>query len=160
GLYLNQQHHLTQAQLALYMWQPFLATDLGQLTGGAAAFLLIRSGWRFLAARRLIMIAGFVGSTVLLTMNAAPGVTGGILRLDLARFSFQAAYTILLVYGIEWVTEEQTARMNGLMNATFSACNFVFNPVIGAMADRFHSFAPVIVMVGLSPLAGLACWLL
>jgi ACS family hexuronate transporter-like MFS transporter len=160
ALYLSQAHHLTQAQLGRWLWQPFLATDLGQLTGGAVAYLLLRRGWQFLPARRLIMVVGFLGSTLLLTVNAAPDVAGAMLRLDLSRFSFQAAYTILLVYGIESVPEPQTALMSGLMNATFSACNFIFNPVIGGMADHFRSYRPVIAMIGLSPLLGLACWLL
>ena len=63
-------------------------------------------------------------------------------------------------HGTVVVAEEQTALKSGLMNATFSACNFVFNPLIGGMADRFHSYQQVIVMVGLAPVIGMACWLL
>jgi ACS family hexuronate transporter-like MFS transporter len=158
-LYLTQQHHLTQAQVGAVYWQPFLATDLGQLFGGACAYMLLRRGWRFLSARRAVMIAGFLGSTMLLTMLSAPDAGTAMLRLDLSRFLFQTAYTVLLAYGIESVAEGQTGRMHGLMNATFSACNFVFNPLIGGISDRFHSYNPVIVLVGLSPLLGLACWL-
>ena len=121
--------------------------------------MLLRRGWRFLAARRAVMIAGFLGSTVLLTMLSAPDAGMAMLRLDLSRFLFQTAYTVLLAYGIESVAEGQTGRMHGLMNATFSACNFVFNPLIGGISDRFHNYNPVIVLVGLSPLLGLACWL-
>jgi ACS family hexuronate transporter-like MFS transporter len=158
-LYLTETFHLTQAQIARYVWQPFLATDLGQLTGGACAALLLRHGWKFLPARRLIMVVGFLGSTTLLALNSAPDLGSAMLRLNFSRFVFQAAYTMLLVYGIESVAEGQTALKSGLMNATFSACNFVFNPLIGGMADYYRNYQPVIVVVGLSPVLGLACWL-
>lgn len=158
ALYLSRTHHLTQLQIGRVLWQPYLATDIGQLTAGACVFLLLRRGWRFLPARRLVITAGFLGSTVLVLMNSAPDAAGAMLYLNLSRLTFQFAYIVLTAYGIEAVDESQTALMSGLMNATFSTCNFVFNPIIGAVADR-HGYAPVIVLAAFSPLLGLACWL-
>ena len=81
-----------------------------------------------------------------------------IARPPLNHVAFQAGYTALLVYGIESAPEGQAALMSGLMNAAFSACNFLFNPLIGAMVDRYHGYGPVLIMVGLSPLGGMAAW--
>jgi MFS family permease len=79
--------------------------------------------------------------------------------MNVSRFSFQTAYTVLTAYGIESAVDNQTALMAGLMNATFSACNFVFNPVIGYLADHF-GYRPVIVLIAVFPLSGLGAWLI
>lgn len=56
--------------------------------------------------------------------------------------------------------ERQAGTMNGWMNATFGACNFVFNPLIGFMADAAgHDFRPALAMVSVSPMLGLGAWL-
>ena len=136
-LYLNEVHGVAQAQVAWYYWQPFLATDVGQITGGLVVYGLLRRGWGFLAARRVVMTVGFVGAVVLLGMNGADTPGRAVAWLDGSRLLFQVGYTVLVAYGIESVAEHQTALMAGLLNATFAACNFVFNPLIGAMADRY-----------------------
>ena len=132
--------------------------DLGQIVGGVGVSLLVRRGWTFLGARRLLVVGGFLGAMSLLWMINAGDAASAVWRLNLSRFAFQAAYTALLVYGIESAPEGQAALMSGLMNAAFSACNFLFNPLIGAMVDRYHGYGPVLIMVGLSPLGGMAAW--
>ena len=158
-MYLDVVRHLTQEQCAALYWQPFLATDIGQILGGVMVYVLLRYSWRYLTARRLVMIFGFTGSACLLGMIFRPDIRGMMWCINLSRFFFQMAYTALVAYGIESVGEGQSALMAGLMNATFSACNFVFNPLIGKMADVYHGFNQVIVMVALAPIVGLACWI-
>ena len=94
----------------------------------------------------------------LLWMIHVGDAASAVWRLNLSRFAFQAGYTALLVYGIESAPEGQAALMSGLMNAAFSACNFLFNPLIGGMVDRYRGYGPVLIMVGLSPLVGMAAW--
>jgi ACS family hexuronate transporter-like MFS transporter len=159
--YLNQAYGIPVKELALLQWQPFLAMDIGQLLGGWVLYVLLRRGWPFLTARRLVMSAGFTGATLMILMTVAPSLTWAMVWLNLSRFSFQFAYVALLAYGISCVPVRQAGRMNGFMNATFGACGFVFSPLIGGLADAFHhDFRPALVMVSLSPLVGLAGWLL
>ena len=151
---------MVEARFARAADVAFLAMDLGQLTGGAVLFWLLRSGWRFLSARRLVMVLGFCGSTLMLLMVTAPGLGMAMVWLNLSRFCFQFAYVALLAYGISSVPEHQTGKMNGFMNAMFGACGFAFNPLIGWLSDvNHHAFRPVLVMVALSPLIGLSGWL-
>ncbi len=158
SLYLSKTHGLSQSEIGWVLWKPFLATDLGQIAGGFAAFALLRRGWHFLNARRLVMLVGLVGSAVIIGLNFTTDATVAVWWMNASRFLFQCAYTVLLAYGIESVAENQTALMAGLMNATFSACNFFFNPLIGWLADN-HGYRPVVTLIALTPLAGLACWL-
>lgn len=159
--YLSVTFGLPVKHLALLQWQPFLAADLGQLTGGAALFLLLRARWSFLSARRLVMFLGFAGATLMAMMTLAPNLAQAMFWLNLSRFCFQFAYVALLAYGISCVPVEQAGRMNGFMNATFGLCNFVFNPLLGRLADLYHhDYRPVLLLVSLSPLVGLAGWCL
>ena len=69
------------------------------------------------------------------------------------------AYTVLITYGMEAVAEEQTALMNGLLNATFGVSNLIFSPLCGGMADHYGGYQEVIWLVGIFPVIGLAVWL-
>lgn len=159
-VFFHDARGLSQQQYARLYWQPFLASDIGQVAGGLAVYALLRWGWRFLAARRTIMTLGFLGAVVLIRVNHEPTVPGTMWCINLSRLFFFVGYAALVSYGLESVGEGQTALMAGLMNATFSACNLVFNPLIGKMADHFHQFNQVIVMISLMPLVGLAAWMI
>ena len=110
---------LTQQQYAKLYWQPFLATDAGQILGGLLVYGLLRLSWRYLSARRIVMIVGFMGAACLLGVNFQPSVRGTMWCINLSRFFFQIGYTALVAYGIESVGEGQTALMAGMMNAAF-----------------------------------------
>lgn len=160
ALYLSETFGLPVKSLAGLQWQPFLAMDLGQLTAAAVLPRLMRSGWSPYSARRLVVVAGFGCSALMLLVSVAPNLMLAMTWLNVARFFFQFAYVALLAYGISCVPAEQSGRMNGLMNACFGLCNFVFNPLIGKLADLYHhDYRIVLIMVSLSPLVGLAAWL-
>ena len=156
-LYLHESQHVPVDGLKDLLWQPYLAMDLGQLTGGACVFFLVRRGWRLLAARQAIMAFGFLGATLMVAMQFAPSLFWAMTLLNISRFLFQFAYAALLAYGIDVVLETQAAAMNGVMNAAFGACNVAFNLLIGDLAQRW-GYSPVLVMVGVMPAVGLAMW--
>jgi ACS family hexuronate transporter-like MFS transporter len=158
ALFLKDTYHLAQEQINGLQWKPFLATDIGQLGGGFAVFLLVRSGWKFLSARRLMLTIGFCGSALMFCVATAPDADSAVGWICASRLFFQAAYTVLGVYGIEAVHENQTALMAGLLNATFSISNFIFNPIIGWMSDKY-GYGPVVTMISIAPLLGLGGWL-
>jgi ACS family hexuronate transporter-like MFS transporter len=158
--YLDRTHAVTQQAMPLWLWQVPLTTDVGQILGGLAASALLARGWSFLASRRLIMLVGFTGATVLVGVNSVDDPTWALVWLSASRFWFMFAYTALITYGMEVVAEQQTALMIGLLNATFGISNLIFSPLFGGLADRYQGYREVIWLVGLAPLVGLAVWLL
>ena len=157
--YLQVTYGLDVKHSAAFQWQPFLAMDLGQIAAGVLLTVLLRRHWSFLAARRLIMTSGFTTAAVMVLMTQTHNLTWTMVWLNLSKFTFQFAYVGLLAYEISVVAEREAARMNGFMNAVFGACNLVFAPLIGRIADVFHKdYRPVIWMVGLIPLLGLTGW--
>jgi MFS family permease len=120
---------------------------------------LLRRGWSFLDARRLVMTVGFLGATTMTLMAIAPSLAWALAALDFSRFCFQFGYVALLAYGISVVAEPEAGRMNGFMNAVFGACGAVFNPVIGRIIDvSGKDYGPSLLLVGLIPLIALTCW--
>ena len=156
--YLSDTWGLDQTRVARVYWQPFLATDIGQLIGGFAALALLRRGWRFLAARTLIIGLGFAGAAVIVLARWSATAEQALALIDCSRLCHQAGYILVLAYGMEAVSERRTGLMSGLMNATFSACNFVFSPLIGWLVDRGHGYDQVLLLIALSPLAAYAAW--
>jgi len=158
ALYLNQSYGVPQADMTRWQWQPFLAVDLGQLVGGGLASYWISRGRSQFSTRAAIVLAGFLGSVVLVGANYASGVEGAVWAMNLSRFFFQAAYIVMVTHAIQAVPDEQTAYLNGLMNGAFSLCNVIMNPIIGRLSDQ-HGFQPVIWLVSLLPLLGMIAWL-
>lgn len=158
--FLERTYAVSQEAMPLWLWQVPLATDIGQILGGLTASALLARGWSFLGSRRLIMLMGFPAASVIVFANAARDPTWALVWLSASRFWFMFAYTVLLTYGMEAVAEEQTALLNGLLNATFGVSNLLFSPLFGGLADHYQGYREVIWMVGISPLVGLAAWLI
>lgn len=156
--YLTDLFSLGLMDQAKLQWMPFAAMDAGQILGGFAILLLLKRGFSFLGSRRAVLALGMVGSTLMLGMLFASGLQGAMLALVAGRFFFQFGYTALLGYGMSSVPERQAAQMNGVMNATFGICNFIFNPVIGNLAQHW-GYPPVLAMVSVLPIVGLLCFL-
>src|SRR5262245_57115187 len=158
--FLERTYAVSQEAMPYWLWQVPLATDFGQILGGLAASALLARGWSFLASRRLIMLTGFPAAGVIVCANSAEDPAWALVWLSASRFWFMFAYTVLITYGMEAVAEEQTALMNGLLNGTFGISNLIFSPLFGALADRYGAYREVIWLVGISPLVGLAVWLI
>jgi MFS transporter, ACS family, hexuronate transporter len=157
--FLETSHGVSQEAMPYWLWQVPLVTDIGQILGGVAASALLARGWSFLGSRRLIMLLGFSAASVILYVNTAQDPTSALVWLSASRFWFMFAYTALITYGMEAVAEEQTALMFGVLNGTFGISNLIFSPLFGGLADRYHGYREVIWLVGLSPVVGLAVWL-
>lgn len=158
SLYLNQTWHLTQIEVTRILWQPYLAADAGLLAGGLVTLLLFRAGWSFLRARTMVIGCGLAGGAVIALAATSTHLDHAMWLINLSRFAFSAGYAVLASYGIESVTERQTGAMSGLMNATFSVCNFIFAPLIGRMVDVTGNYNAVLVMIAAFPILGFACW--
>lgn len=81
-------------------------------------------------------------------LNFGTVASAAVWWMNISRFLFQCACTVLLVNGIESVAENQHGLMAGLMNAMFSACNFVLDSIIGRLADH-GGHRPVVLLISL-----------
>ena len=106
----------------------------------------------------MVIGCGLAGGAVIALAATSTHLDHAMWLINLSRFAFSAGYAVLASYGIESVTERQTGAMSGLMNATFSVCNFIFAPLIGRMVDVTGNYNAVLVMIAAVPILGFACW--
>jgi MFS transporter, ACS family, hexuronate transporter len=107
--YLRRSHNFGLAEIGMLAWIPYLAADLGGLSGGALSDFLVRRGWQTQSARKRVLLLA-----ACLTPVAAVAV-----RVDSALVSLACIGLVLAAHSA-WVTnlltlmtESMPARLSG-----------------------------------------------
>ena len=151
--YLYNARHMTMAQIGILGWIPFLMGDVGGITGGWAAGILLRRGYSVRNTRRLLMY----GSALLCLLSFAIPYMSGIgavltmLCITIAADNFLSAHMFAAVTDL--FPDHQVGRAAGLMGVAGGLSGMLFPWITGALVDRI-SYTPVFLLVGLMPLAG------
>lgn len=141
-------------------WIPFLAADLGNLSGGGASSLLIRRGWSVLQARKAVIVVGGVGMAMLIPAAFLNSFWAIIALFALATFGYAAWSTMALTLPSDLYPSASVATVSGLSGTAAGIGTIVSTYLIGRVSDRY-SFAPILITASLVPLAatGLVLWL-
>lgn len=141
-------------------WIPFLAADLGNLSGGGASSLLIRRGWSVLQARKAVILVGGVGMAMLIPAAFLNSFWAIIALFALATFCYAAWSTMALTLPSDLYPSASVATVSGLSGTAAGIGTIVSTYLIGRVSDRY-SFAPILITASLVPLAatGLLLWL-
>lgn len=152
-LYLFNVRGLDLKHIAAFAWVPFLAADIGSLSGGWTSGHLIARGWSLERARKSILAV----SAILMSLGLfAAGVksTGAALALISAvLFGFQAWINNVQVLPSDLYAEENVATIAGLGGLAAGIGAIVFTLSTGWLVDHF-SYTPVLVISGILPLVG------
>jgi ACS family hexuronate transporter-like MFS transporter len=151
--YLVQQRGFSLRDVGLFGWIPFLATDVGSLTGGwLSGRLLARTG-SLTHARRVVLAAGAIG-----TLAGLPAVWVSQAWLCLV-FVCCAAFAIglwaptALTLCADIMPRGAVATMTGLSSVGAGLGGIILTPVIGWLVDHY-SYVPVFVLAALLPQLG------
>jgi ACS family hexuronate transporter-like MFS transporter len=153
--YLYNARHMTMAQIGFVAWIPFLMGDVGGITGGWAAGVLLRKGFSVRNTRRSLMY----GSALICLLSFAVPYLHGIgpvmvmLCLTIAADNFLSAHMFAAVTDL--FPEHQVGRAAGLMGVAGDLSGALFPLLTGVLVDRI-SYTPVFLLVGLMPLVGTA----
>src|SRR6201987_2865939 len=74
----------------LGFWIPFLAADLGNFAGGGLSSYCIRRGWPVLKARKLVVLLGGIGMTLLIPAIVVSNFAVLIALFAISTFSYAA----------------------------------------------------------------------
>jgi MFS transporter, ACS family, hexuronate transporter len=151
--YLYNARHMTMAQIGFLGWIPFLMGDVGGITGGWAAGVLLRQGVSVRNTRRILM---YGSALVCLASFAVPYLSGigpvlTVLCVTIAADNFLSAHMFAAVTDL--FPDHQVGRAAGLMGFAGGLSGMLFPLLTGVLVDRI-SYTPVFVLVGLMPLAG------
>ncbi len=153
--YLKREREFSLAMIGYFAWIPFLAADIGNLTGGALSGLLIKRRSPVLRARKAVMLA-----CALLMMAGIPGVLvreawAAVALISLVTFAYSAWAANILTLPADLFPPQIVASVSGLSGTGAAAGGMIFTLITGYVVDRF-SYLPVFTAAGLMPLASFA----
>lgn len=134
---------------------PFLAADVGNLSGGAISRFLAQRGFTTFQARMAVL----VGCSVLISMGAFVGFipSNAVVVVVLALMALGTAAFMANYFAFcQEVSERHTGLVVGILGGLGNLFAAGFAPLAGLIRDRIGSFTPVFLVVGLLPYVGLA----
>ena len=134
----------------LGFWIPFLAADLGNFAGGGLSSYCIRRGWPVLRARKLVVLLGGMGMTLLIPAVAISNFTVIIALFAAATFSYAAWSTMGLTFPADLYPSNAVATVSGMSGAAAGIGTIISTFLIGKVTDRY-SFEPVLIGASLLP---------
>lgn len=134
----------------LGFWIPFLSADLGNFAGGGLSSYCIRRGWPVIRARKLVVVLGGIGMTMLIPVIWISNFAGIIALFSLSTFSYAAWSTMGLTFPTDLFPSEVVASVSGMSGAAAGIGTIISTFLIGAITDRY-SFQPVLIGASLVP---------
>ena len=145
-------------EIALFVWIPFLAADIGSVVGGAVSGYFIKRGWPVLKARKTAMLL----SAALMPMSIPAVMVGSwqwaLVFLCLPTFAHQSWAASLLTLPSDLFPRRMVATAYGLTGTLGILGAAVLQIVIGRVVD-VSSYTPIFIAAGfMHPIGALIVW--
>lgn len=135
----------------LAFWVPFLAADLGNFFGGGLSSALIKRGWRVGTARKLVIVLGAAGMTLLIPTIYVTSLGWLAACFAIATFAYAALSTMILNLPADIYPIRSVATVSGMSGTAAGIGTIAATYVTGRVADRY-SFEPILIGASLIPL--------
>ena len=154
-LYLSQARGFDLKQIALFAWLPFLAADIGCLTGGTIVMALQKRGislinarkWAFTIGACLMMGMGFVG--------LAESPYTAIALLSLGGFAHQTLSVTVITMSTDLFRRSEVATVAGMAGTFGNLGLLIFSLLIGGLVGSI-GYTPFFVGLAVLDLVGAA----
>lgn len=154
--YLSDARGFSLQRIAMFAWMPFVASDLGNFTGGWISGYCIRRGMPVVRARLWVcvlsclpMLAGIPAATVHSSYSA-------LALICLAMWGFASWSTMGLTFPSDLLPQDVVATVTGLSGLAAGLVGAAFTFSVGVIVDRF-SYRPVFVVAGIMPVFATVC---
>ncbi len=158
AIYLVSRNYRLEDSLMAF-WVPFLAADLGNFAGGGLSSWLIARGWSVGAARKLVVVLGGAGMTLLAPTVFVESFAVMVACFAVATFSYAALSTMILNLPADVYPTGSVASVSGLSGTGAGIGTIAATLLTGAIADRM-SFSPILIGASLVPIGCVAAVLL
>ena len=147
------------------IWVPFLAADLGNFAGGAASGYLIRRGWSLGSSRKAVVVAGGLGTMLLIPTVFTQNLWLITLLFAMATFSYACFSTIANVLPSDLYKSNTVATVSGLSGTGSGIGTIIAMKAVGYLSDARtmkagHTFDPIVIASGIIPMIGVILVLL
>lgn len=146
--YLNDARGFSLVKIGLFAWIPYLAADIGSLTGGFLSGWLIARGWSVDSARKTVIAgAALLMPAGILAVRAEDPMTA-LALMCVVLFAFQVWINNVQTLPSDFFPAGAVASVAGLggMGAGIGSMIFIFTT--GWVVDHF-SYTPVFTAAGL-----------
>jgi MFS transporter, ACS family, D-galactonate transporter len=153
--YLAGERHMTWIRAGLFSVLPFLAAAVGVMFGGWVSDALLKRTGSANLSRKLPMIVGLLGASVIIAANYA---SSDAIVIAILSFAFFAQG----MTGLGWTLIADIAPLDrmgltgGIFNFASNLAGILTPLVIGLLVGKTGSFAPALLYVGAVALLGAA----
>ena len=153
-LYLTTVRHFDLKQIALFAWLPFLAADLGCLSGGTISMALQkRFGVRLINARRGAFTAGACLMVGVAFVGFVSNPYLAIALLSLAGFAHQTLSVTVITMSSDLFRRNEVATVAGMAGTCGNAGVLLFSLLMGTMVTTV-GYTPFFVGLAVLDLVG------
>ena len=147
------------------IWIPFAAADLGSFVAGGISGYLIRRGMSLGAARKVPIIYGGLGMTLLIPTIFTTNLYVIACLFAIVTFTYAGFTTMANVLPSDLFYRESVASVSGLSGTGAGLVTIVAFKLIGYFSDArqatgTHSFDPIVILAGIIPVIGMILVLL
>jgi ACS family hexuronate transporter-like MFS transporter len=159
-LYMASERHWNLKQIGLFLWMPFLASDLGCLFGGILSPLFIKMKLSVFTARKAAATVSALIMVFAIFIGTAPSPYWAIFFFCVAAFAHQSMSSTLLTLPADLFPKRTVATANGL-SGSFGHCGgLIFTFVVGYVATHI-GYKPLFVAIAFLDIIGVSfLWLL
>jgi ACS family hexuronate transporter-like MFS transporter len=151
-LYLNNVYGFDLKKIAIFGWVPFVAAGAGSLLGGWASGFCIARGWSVNKARKtVIMLSTLLMPAGILAAYAHNPMTA-LALISVVLFGFQAWIGNVQTLPSDFFPETVVGSVAGLGGLGAGVGSMLFTLATGYVADRLHTYTPILVAAGLLPI--------
>jgi ACS family hexuronate transporter-like MFS transporter len=147
------------------VWIPFVAADIGSFFAGAVSGYLVKRGWSLGAARKVPIIYGGIGMTLLILTIFTTDLYMIAFLFAIVTFTYAGFTTMANVLPSDLFDSKSVASVSGIGGTGAGIGTIVAFKLIGHFTDArqatgTHSFDPIVIVAGLVPFVGMILVLL
>jgi MFS transporter, ACS family, hexuronate transporter len=146
-LYLTKARGFTLKEIGLYAWIPYIAADLGALSGGWMSGHLLRRGYSVLKARGAAIVLSAALTPAALLVAGARTPAAAIFFISVVLFAFQFWIGNVQTLQSDLFPSDRVASVAGLSGTSAGLGAILFTLRTGWVVDHF-SYAPILFASG------------
>jgi ACS family hexuronate transporter-like MFS transporter len=154
-LYLSTVRHFDLKQIALFAWMPFLAADIGCLSGGVIVMALQKRGVSLIDARKWAFTAGAIMMLGMAMVGFVDSPYVAIALLSLGGFAHQTLSVTVITMASDLFKRSEVATVAGMAGTCGNLGLLLFSLAIGGLVLVF-GYTPFFIGLAVLDLIGAA----
>ena len=150
-LYLYTARGFSLKQIGLFAWVPYVAADVGSLTGGWMSGFLIGRGWSVDRARKAVIVGGMILMSTGALAATAKSPAAALVFIAVVLFGFQSWIGNVQTMPSDFFAEDVVGSVAGLGGLGAGIGAIMFTLATGFVVDQFHSYKPILVAAAVLP---------